>query len=45
MEPMPPAPAATTDYEADRHHHADFWARCDRLLQHLPAKPKRSVAE
>src|SRR5215470_14515652 len=44
-QPMPPAPAATADYEADRHHHADFWARCDRLLQRLPKKAQRSAAE
>src|SRR5689334_6117504 len=42
-QPMPPV--ATADYEADCHHHADFWARCDRLLQRLPAKPQRSAAE
>jgi len=44
-EAIPSAPAATASYDADRRHYSDFWARCDRLLRSLPAKPRRNAAE
>jgi thioesterase DpgC len=35
----------TTDLAGDRERYAQFWRRCDELLQSLPPKPKRSDAE
>lgn len=38
-------PGATAGYEADRHRFAAFWACSDRLIESLPAKPRRDAAD